>query len=210
MERLLEMLGILAALYVTYALTIGKWNYESPTNKQKRTEELKQAGLSSQFYFINALTLLALTLASAGTFTFYWLYKQWQQIHNGFKRAGHAPLKGNAFWRACAGVWSFFALGNLINRTCEYTHHETSWPAFLWGTIWLGGLALILSPVEYGWKITGYVFFCSVPSVFQRRINTLTREYLPFFPRAIELLAALTGAAGAIVVILIWKLAARQ
>ncbi len=206
MERFLEMIGILAALYVAYALSIGKWNYDSPSTREKRKEDLKQAGLSSQFYFINAATLLLLNLASAGTFTFYWLYKQWQSIRNGFKRAGHLPLRGNAFWRAVAGVWSFFALGDLINRTCEYTQRETSWPAFLWGTLWLSGFALLFPPVEYGWKITAYIMFCAVPSVFQRRINTLTRNYLPFFPRAIELLAALIGAGCAIAGILAWKL----
>ncbi|MBR4682784.1 MAG: hypothetical protein IKP06_05735 [Elusimicrobiaceae bacterium] len=205
MERLLEMVGVLAMLYVAYALTLGKWNYDSPTTREKRKEELKHAGLSSQFYFMNAGTLLVLALASAGTFTFYWLYKQWQCVHTGFKRAGRMTLHGNAFWRAVAGIWSFFALGELINRTCEYTHKETSWPAFLWGTVWIVGLALILSPAEYIWKIIGYVLFCVTPVVFQRRINTLTREYLPLFPRAIELAATLIGAICAAAIFMLFK-----
>lgn len=206
MERLLEMIGILAALYVAYALSMGKWTYESTsTKREQRDEELKRAGLSSQFYFMNACTLVLLSLASAGTFTFYWLYKQWQRIHNGFKRDGK-QLHGSAFWRAVAGIWSFFALGNLINRTCEYMHRETSWPACLWGILWLSGLVILLSPVEYGWKIAGYVIFCTVPAIFQRRINTLTHGYLPLFPRAIELAATLTGAICVAAFVMIWKL----
>ena len=206
MERFLQMVGILAALYIAYALSLGKWNYETAAQKAQRKETLKQAGLSSRFYFMNVGTLLLLTLASAGTFTFYWLYKQWQQIRKGFKRAEHRALKGNAFWRAVAGFWSFFALGNLINRTCEYTRRPTSWPACLWGTLWLGGLVLVFSPVEQGWKILGYLLFCAVPAVFQRRINTLTHEYLPLFPRAVEIIATLAGAGLVLGLGMLWRL----
>lgn len=209
MERLLEMIGILVALYVAYTISLGKWNYDSPAKREKRKEELKQAGLSAQFYYMNAGTLLVLCLSSAGTFTFYWLYKQWKCVRHGFKRANHVPLQGSALLRAVTGFWSFFALGNLVNRTCEYTHRETSWPMYVWGIVWLGGLVLIFSPVEYSGKVIGYLFFCTVPVILQRRINTLTREYLPLFPRAIELAATLIGVICVVALVMGWKLLAR-
>ena len=201
MERFLEMISILGALYVAYALSMGKWTYETPAAREKRKEELKRAGLSARFYFMNAGSLFVLTLASAGTFTFYWLYKQWQSVYRGSAQSLH----GNAFWRAVTGMWSFFALGNLINRTCEYTRRETSWPAFLWGTLWLGGFVLIFSPVETGWRVAGFFLFTLAPAVYQRRINTLTKKYLPFLPRAVEIMVTLAGAACVVGAFTAWK-----
>ena len=50
MERLLEMVGVLSMLYVAYALTLGKWNYDSPTTREKRKEELKKPYIKALFY----------------------------------------------------------------------------------------------------------------------------------------------------------------
>ena len=69
MERLLEMLGVLAVMYAAYALSVKNWNYTSESAREKRKTELKQQGLTNTFYFINARTQLVLTLASGGTFT---------------------------------------------------------------------------------------------------------------------------------------------
>lgn len=191
MERLLEIVGILTALYIGYKLTIGKWDYSSPQKRDERKNKLKTAGLSTRFYFMHPRTQFILTFISGGLFTFYWLFKQWQQVLRGFKRLDNTPLKGSTFTRTLGGVWSFFALAGLINRTCEYMHKPTSWPAGLWGLLWLGGLALTFCPVEVSWRLTGYALWCAAPAVFQRRINTLSHEQIPAFPRTVEIIAAL-------------------
>ena len=195
MERLLEMIGILAVLYAVYALTMGKWDYSSPQKRSERKTELKEEGLSTRFYFMHPRTQLALTLTSGGLFTFYWLYKQWGQVLRGFKRLDGTTLKGNAFVRALMGGWSFFALGALINRTCEYMHKPTAWPAWLWGILWLGGLALIFCPVAIGWRAAGYLMWCGAPAVFQRRLNGMTKDQVSARPRWVEITVALLGAA---------------
>ena len=204
MERLLEMLGVLVGLYIVYNLSVGKWDYTSFQRREKRKIELKEAGLSTRFYFMHPRTQWVCTLLSGGLFTGYWLYKQWKQILRGFKLLDGTPLSGSAWGRALGGWWSFFALGNLINRTCEYMQKETSWPAWLWGSIWLGSLGVIFMPFSYGWRIAGYVVFCFVPSVFQRRLNTLTADHISGFPRTVEIVVTLVGAilVGGVVVLL--------
>ena len=192
------MVGVLVALYIAYRISLGKWDYTSPQKRQERKTELKTAGLSSRFYFMHAWTQRVLTLLSGGLFTFYWLYKQWQQVLSGFKRLDGTPLQGGAFRRAVGGIWSFFSLAELVNRTAEYMRKPTSWPAALWGTLWLGGLVLVFCPVHYGWRILGYLLWCLTPSVYQRRINSLTSEHISAFPRTIEILVTLCGAACAL------------
>jgi len=207
MERLLEMLGVLAALYVGYKLTMGKWDYTSPQKRDERKNKLKTAGLSTRFYFMHPRTQFVLTFISGGLFTFYWLYKQWQQVLRGFKRLDKTPLKGGAFVRAVGGIGTFFSLAGLINRTCEYMHKPTSWPAGLWGLLWLGGLVLVCCAVSPIWRVAGYMLWCAAPAVFQRKINTLSREIVPAFPRTVEIIVALLGAActiGIVSVVRIW------
>ncbi len=206
MERFLQMTGVLVALYIVYRLGIGKWDYTSPQKRQERKTELKTAGLSTRFYFMHAGTQSFLTLLSGGLFTFYWLYKQWQQVVRGFKRLDGTPLRGGAFRRAVGGGWSFFALAELINRTCEYMHKPTSWPAGLWGLVWLGGLILVFCPVAYTWRIVGYALWCLVPSVYQRRLNTLTNDHVSAFPRTVEIIVTLFFAACTLGLIAAWKM----
>ncbi len=194
MERLLEIVGTLVVLYIVYALSMGKWDYASPQKRQARKTELKIDGLSTRFYFMHPRTQLVLTLASGGIFSFYWLFKQWKQVLRGFKRLDGKPLKGSAFTRMLGGLWNFYTLAGLVNRTCEYMHKPVSWPAGLWSILWLGGLALIFCPVGYGWKLGGYLVWCMVPSIFQARINTLTSEHISLTPRAVEVLITLLGA----------------
>ncbi len=205
MQRLLEMIGVLAVLYAVYALTIAKWDYSSPQKRAERKNELKTEGLSTRFYFMHPRTQLALTLVSGGLFTFYWLFKQWSQVLRGFKRLDGTPLKGNAFLRALGGCVTFFTLAGLINRTCEYMHKRTSWPAWLWGILWLGGLCLIFCPIHYGWRMLGYLVWCYVPSVFQQRINSLTSEKVPAFPRVLEIIIALLGTSCVVGLIAAWR-----
>lgn len=205
MQRLWEMLGILAVLYAAYALTMGKWDYSSPQKRNERKTELKTEGLSTRFYFMHPRTQLVLTLMSGGLFTFYWLFRQWGQVLRGFKRLDGTPLKGNAFMRALGGGWTFFVLAGLINRTCEYMHKPTSWPSWLWGTMWWGGLVLVLCPVAIGWRIGGYLIWCLAPSIFQARINTLTSEKVSAFPRVLEIVVALLGTACVVGLIAAWR-----
>ena len=195
MERLLEMLGILAALYLAYRLTIGRWTYFSPEEYARRKEVLKQAGLATRFYFMNPRTQVILTCLSGGTFTLYWFYKQWSVIKKGFKKIDGSALPCPAWLRAIGGFWSFFPLGGIINRTCEYMKKDTSWSPIFWGILWLGGLGAVIAAPGYIWKIAGGLIFCAVPAVFQRRINTLTKEHVSAFPRTIEILITLLGAA---------------
>ncbi len=204
MEQLLEMIAVLVVMFVVYALTMGKWNYTSQAQREHRKTELKEAGLSVRFYFMHPRTQFVLTLASGGVFTLYWLYKQWSQVQRGFKRLDGTPLSGSAWGRALCGGWSFFALGNLINRTCEYMQKEMSWPSWLWGGVWLGSLVLIFMPVEMGYRLAGFVIFCFVPTVLQRRINTLTAGHIPMFPRAVEIVVMLLGAACVVGGVMVW------
>ncbi|MBO7190672.1 MAG: hypothetical protein J6V32_00980 [Elusimicrobiaceae bacterium] len=204
MERLLEIIGIVVGMYVIYALTMGKWNYTSQAQREHRKTELKEAGLSVRFYFMHPRTQFVLTLASGGIFTLYWLYKQWSRVLRGFKRLDGTPLSGSAWGRALGGWWSFFALGNLINRTCEYMQKETSWPSWLWGSVWLSGLGLVFVPVEMEYRLAGFVIFCFVPTVLQRRINTLTAEHIPAFPRAVEIVVMLLGAVCVVGCVMAW------
>ena len=205
MERFLQMVGVLVALYIAYRISLGKWDYTSHQKRQERKTELKTAGLSSRFYFMHPWTQRILTLLSGGLFTFYWLYEQWQQVLSGFKRLDGTPLQGGAFRRAVGGIWSFFPLAEIINRTSEYMRKPTSWPAALWGTLWLGGLVLVFCPVAYGWRIAGYVLWCLVPSVYQRRINTLTSKHISAFPRTVEIIITLFCAAGVTGLIAAWR-----
>lgn len=196
MERLLEMLGVLAVMYAGYALSVKNWDYTSEAAREKRKAELKKRGLANTFYFINARTQLVLTLASGGTFTLYWLYQQWRAVLRGFKRADGIPLKGGPFLRTLAGAFTFFSLASLINRTCEYMRHPTAWPAGLWGLVWLAGLACVFLPAGWTVKALGYFFFCAAPAVYQRRLNALPKTPVPASPKIAELAAAAAGLVG--------------
>lgn len=206
MKQLLETLGILAALYVGYKLTMGKWDYSSPQKRDERKNKLKTDGLSTRFYFMHPRTQFILAFISGGLFTFYWLFKQWQQVLRGFKRLDGTPLKGSALTRAIGGIWSFFALAGIINRTSEYMHKPTSWPAGLWGLLWLGGLVLTCCPVDTTCRLIGYVVWCAAPAILQRRINTLSREQIPAFPRTIEIIVALLGGSIAAAIVTLIKM----
>ncbi|GEM_PF-2512592 len=205
MKQLFEMIAVLVGMYVVYALTMGKWNYTSQARQEQRKTQLKEAGLSVRFYFMHPRTQFLLTLASGGVFTLYWLYKQWSQILRGFKRLDGTPLPGTAWGRALGGWWSFFALANLINRTCEYMQKETSWPSWLWGPVWLGGLGLVFIPVEISYRVAGFIIFCLVPVIFQRRLNTLTSEHISAFPRTVEIIVTLLGAACVTGAVMVWR-----
>lgn len=194
MERLLEMLGVLAVMYAAYALSVKNWNYASEAAREKRKAELKKRGLTNTFYFINARTQLVLTLISGGAFTLYWLYQQWRAVLRGFKRTDGRPLFGGPLLRTLGGLFTFFSLAGIINRTCEYMRQPAAWPAGVWGPAGLIGLGCIFLPAAWPVKVAGYFVFCAVPAVYQRRLNALPKNPVPAAPKMAEIAAAAAGA----------------
>lgn len=193
MQRLLEIFLALGILYAVYALGMKKWNYSTESDREKRKAELKKLGLSNTFYFIHARTFFVLNLVSGGLFSFYWFFKQWQAALKGFKRLEGEPLKYGPFMRALGAPITFFPLAALINRTCEYMRKKTAWPAGWWGSLWLGGLVLVFCPVETFLRLTGYVFFCLAPVVYQNRLNALPKDSVSPAPKKAEIVAAVIG-----------------
>ncbi len=193
MQRLTEMILAIAILYAVYALGIKKWTYTTEAEREKRKTELKQLGLSSTFYFIHAQTFFILNVVSGGFFSFYWLFKQWQAVLQGFKRLSGAPLKHGAFLRTLGAPITFFTLVALINRTCEYMRKRIAWPAGLWGTLWLGGAVLIFCPIEMFYRLMGFLFFCLAPAVYQNRLNALPKEPVSPAPKKAEIVATVVG-----------------
>lgn len=207
MERLLEMLGVLAVMYVAYALSVKNWDYTSEAAREKRKAELKKEGLTNTFYFIHARTLFGLNVASGGAFTLYWMLQQWHAVLHGFRRADGTSLKGKSFVRTLGGAFTFFTLANLINRTCEYMHARTAWPPALWGVVWLGGLICVFAPVSWATKAAGYLVFCAVPSVYQNRLNALPKTPVSASPKLSEVLAAAAGLVAVLAVAAIYRTA---
>lgn len=210
MERLLEMLGVLAVMYAVYALSVKNWNYTSESVREKRKAELKKQGLTNTFYFINARTQLVLTLISGGTFTLYWMYQQWRAVQRGFKRTDGKTLAGGPLLRTLSAVVTFFSLAGIINRTCEYMHQPTAWPAGLWGLVGIGGLVSIVLPIQWPVKLLGYFLFCAVPAIYQRRLNALPKNPISAAPKLAELAAAAVGLIGVLGVALLLRLPITQ
>ena len=193
MERLLQMLGILTALYAAYVLSIKKWDYPTESKRTARRTLLKTKGLSTSFYFIHARTLFLLNILSGGLFTFYWLYRQWQAICKGFRRLDETPLKHGPFIRTLCGFGTFFQLNAIICRTCEYMHQKSPLPPGVWGTLWLLGLAGTIAGTDWTMRALGYALFCGAPAVLQNRLNALPKEHIPMQPKTIEVFAAATA-----------------
>lgn len=193
MQRFLEMLTVVGVLYIAYKLTLSQWNYSTEADRKKRKNLLKKKGLSNRFYFMGARTLWLLNICSGGLFCFYWFYKQWQMIFTGFKRLDGRPLSASPFWRALGGFFTFFSLGGIINRTCEYLRKRPALPAALWGLMWWGGLVATFLPTELWVRICGYLLFCAAPAAFQNRLNALLEEPLPLKPKPAEIVATTVG-----------------
>ena len=190
MERLLQMLGILAVLYAMYALSLKKWDYATEAKRQERRTLLKTKGVSNTFYFIHAGTLFLLNVFSGGLFTFYWLYRQWTAVPHGFRRLNAQPLPHGAFLRTVGGFITFFELNAIICRTCEYMRHKPPLPPWAWGTMWLGGLIGAIAAPGWTEKLIGYALFCAAPAVLQKRLNALPAEKILPTPKPKECFAA--------------------
>ena len=194
MERLIEMGAVIALLYVGYVLGIKRWNYSSQADREKRRDALKAKGLCNTFYFIHAGTLFFFIVLSGGTFAFYWIYQQWKAIVQGFKRTDGTKLSGSPLLRTLASAVTFFALGSIINRTCEYMRKSTAWPSGWWGSLWLGGLVAACLPcVPLAARMIGGLLFCVVPSVYQRHLNTLPKKRVSVKPKPREIIATILG-----------------
>jgi len=193
MAELLQMVVVLTVLYVFYSVTVKKWNYSTEAQRKERRTLLKERGLSNTFYFINDKTLFFLNAVSGGLFTFFWLFRQWKAVKLGFKRTSGLPLKHGPFIRTIFGLWTFFSLNALINRTCEYMHKRTALPPIVWGSMWLGGLALIIVSKDVLGKVCGYLLWCYAPCALQKRLNVLPAQPLSPRPKMIEAFMATVG-----------------
>ena len=194
MERLIEMLTVLALLYAGYALGIKRWSYASTqADREKRRTELKAKGLCNTFYFIHAGTLFFLILFSAGTFTLYWMFQQWKAVLKGFRRSDGIPLKYGPLLRTLFGLITFFSLAGIINRTCEYMRKTPAWPAAWWGSLWLGGFLMVLLAQSLLVRGVGFFLFCLAPSVLQHRLNALPKTRLSVKPKPREFAASALG-----------------
>ena len=194
MERLIEMLAVLAFLYIGYTLGLKRWSY-APTQAdlEKRRTELKAKGLCNTFYFIHAGTLFFLILFSGGTFVLYWMFQQWTAVVRGFKRSDGLPLRHGPLLRTLAGSITFFSLANIINHTCEYMRKKSAWPAGWWGSVWVGGFILALMPLGILARSVGFFLFCLPPVALQHRLNALPKTRLPARPKVKEFVAAALG-----------------
>lgn len=208
MERIIQMLGILAVLYAAYALSLKKWTYVTEARRQQRRRELKEKGLSNMFYFIGARTLFLLNAASGGLFSFYWIYRQWQAAGRGFKRLDGKPLKGGPLVRTLGGLITFFPLNALIARTCEYMHKKAPLPPWVWGTLWLGGLAGAVFVTHWPERLICYAFFCGAPAALQNRLNALPKDPVPAKPKPAEIIAAAGGLILTLGIITAWRVLA--
>lgn len=203
------MLGILAVLYAAYALSLKKWTYVTEAQREQRRRELKEKGLSNTFYFIGAGTLFLLNAASGGLFSFYWMYRQWQAVMRGFKRLDGTALKGGPFVRALGGLVTFFPLNAIIARTCEYMRKKAPLPPWVWGTLWLAGLAGAIFVTRWPERLVCYAFFCGAPAALQNRLNALPKDPVPAKPKPAEYVAAACGLIAALAVITAWRVLAR-
>lgn len=192
------MLCILAVMYAGYAVSVKKWDYETEAKREARRTVLKTKGLSNTFYFIHARTLFLLNLLSGGLFVIYWLYRQWQAVLRGFKRLDGAPLKHGPFLRTVCGFATFFELNAVICRTCEYMRQKAPLPPWVWGTLWLAGLAGAVGLPAWPDRLISYVFFCGAPAVLQNRLNALPKNPIPARPKPGEMIAAAAALAGAL------------
>ena len=209
MERIIQMLGILAVLYAAYALSLKKWTYVTEAQREQRRRELKEKGLSNTFYFIGAGTLFLLNAASGGLFSFYWMYRQWQAVTRGFKRLDGTALKGGPFVRALGGFITFFPLNAIIARTCEYMRKKAPLPPWVWGTLWLAGLAGAIFVTRWPERLVCYAFSCGAPAAPQNRLNALPKAPVPANPNPAEYVAAACGLIAALAVITAWRVLAR-
>ncbi|WP_428052871.1 hypothetical protein [Candidatus Avelusimicrobium stercoris] len=193
MEQFLQMVAVLAALYIAYALTLKKWDYASEAKRTERRTQLKELGLSNTFYFIHAGTLFILNAASGGLFAVYWLFRQWKAVLVGFRRLSGQPLAGGAFVRTLGGAVTFFGLNAIICRTCEYMRKKSPLPPWVWGTLWLGGLIGTILVKPLFWRACCYALWVGAPAALQRRLNALPEQTLSAKPKPGELAFAIFG-----------------
>ena len=193
MEQFLQMIAVLAALYIAYALTLKKWDYASEAKRTERRTQLKELGLSNTFYFIHAGTLFILNAVSGGLFAAYWLFRQWKAVLVGFRRLSGQPLAGGAFVRTLGGAVTFFGLNAIICRTCEYMRKKSPLPPWVWGTLWLGGLIGTILVKPLFWRACCYALWVGAPAALQRRLNALPEQTLSTKPKSSELAFAVFG-----------------
>lgn len=180
MEKFLHILIGFAIIYSGYFFLRSKINYTSESKQLERRNTLKTQGMSSCYFFMIPKKLLLLNILSGGFFFFYWSCKQWQAVISGYKNATGTKLKYGAFLRAMAGIFSFYQLTAIVNRTCEYMHKKTGLSHLFWGTVtWLCPVLFLVFMIPLWVRVPAAVLFLSAPYFLQKHINTLPKEVPP-------------------------------
>ena len=188
MERLISILAGIGILYAIYALGLKNFDYTSEQKRLQIKDQIKQEGLSTSFYFINAKRLLFFEMLSGGLFIFYWAYKQWQAILRGYKNTSGKKLSAGPLIRSLLIAISIYQLTAIINRTCVYMRKVPAFPPLIWGTaLWGGAVAACLPILAGGWRVLGGVFCLAAPYVLQQHINSLPKELPPSRIKVMEI-----------------------
>ena len=176
MEKFLHILIGFAVIYGAYFFLRSKINYTSEEKKLERRTFLKKQGLSACYFFIPPKKLLILNVLSGGFFFYYWLYKQWQAVLSGYKNSDGTFPRFGAFLRALFGLFSFYQLAAIVNRTCEYMHKNIGFSHLFWGTVvWLGPTLFFISALAAWVRIVAAIAFLSAPYFLQKNINSLPK-----------------------------------
>lgn len=194
MERIWHILAGAALIYLAYMMLLKKWDYNTEAKRHAHKDILKQKGLSTCYFFIHPYRLLGFNIISGGFFFFYWSYKQWKSVISGYKNVTRQPLRGGAFVRSIFGLFYFYPLAAIINRTCDYMGKTQMLSPIFWTIIFWGGLTAACLPVlDVFWRLLGAVCFFIPPFVLQKHINLLPKELPPVRLRVIELFFVFLG-----------------
>ncbi|WP_458402383.1 hypothetical protein [Candidatus Avelusimicrobium sp.] len=194
MERVWHILAGAALIYVTYVMLLKKWDYNSEAKRQEHKDKLKQEGLSTCYFFIPPYRLLLFNILSGGFFYFYWSYKQWKAIISGYKNTARKPLIGGAWIRAFLGMFYFYPLAAIINRTCDYMGKKQMLSPVFWTILFWGGLtAACLPMLNVFWRLVGAACFFIAPFVLQKHILLLPKDLPPIRWRVVEMMFVVLG-----------------
>ena len=194
MEKLIKIIVGFGLLYGTYALFLKKWDYTSQAKRAEEKQHLKEEGLSSCYFFILPDRLLLLNLLSGGFFFFYWSYKQWQAVLIGYKNLAGTRPKFGPFVRSIFGLFTFYQLLAIVNRTCAYMRKPQGLSHLFWGTVlWVGAVLPFIPVLPLWMRLLSPILFFYPPYMLQKYVNTLPKEIPPSKFRWIELLIVLVG-----------------
>lgn len=180
MDRLYSILIGVALVAVLYWLGPRRFDYTSPQKRQHIKDRITAKGISVQYYFISTKRLLWFNILTGGLFFFYWAYKQWQAIQNGYKSTTGVTIKYNPWLRSLFSCFTLYQLIAIVNRTCVYMRKVPAFPAVVWGSFWWAGLVVACLTICPIWiRLLGAILYLVTPYVLQRHINSLPKELPP-------------------------------